>query len=119
MGERSRARERAGVLVATLMLVRDLSPIAELDAYEARFDFTLFVEGWHLDAIAEHLEAVAAGDIKRLLVNMPPRHCKSSLINVLWPVWRWLQSPALRFLCGSYALNLATRDNLKHRRIVK
>ncbi len=119
--------------MATLMLVRDLSPIAELDAYEARFDFKLFVrlawpimepatpfvEGWHLDAIAEHLEAVAAGDIKRLLVNMPPRHCKSSLINVLWPVWRWLQSPALRFLCGSYALNLATRDNLKHRRIVK
>src|SRR6266702_895967 len=115
------------------MLVRDLSPLEELDAYEARFDFKLFVRlawpvlepatpfvfGWHLDAIADHLTAVAAGDIKRLLVNMPPRHCKSSLINVLWPVWRWLQSPALRFLCGSYALNLATRDNLKHRRIIK
>ncbi len=71
------------------MLVRDLSPLEELDAYEARFDFKLFVRlawpvlepatpfvfGWHLDAIADHLTAVAAGDIKRLLVNMPPRDC--------------------------------------------
>jgi predicted phage terminase large subunit-like protein len=116
-----------------LVLVKDMSALELWDAESARSDFDLFVRlawhvlepstrfvpGRHLEAICEHLSYVASGDIKRLLVNMPPRHCKSSLINVLWPAWMWLQHPSVRFLCGSYALNLATRDNLKHRRIVK
>lgn len=78
-----------------------------------------FVGGWHLDAICEHLTAVYDGEIKRLLVNMPPRHGKSSLISVLWSAWLLLKNPAIRLLCASYALNLATRDNLKVRRIIK
>lgn len=78
-----------------------------------------FVTGLHLDAIADHLEAVARGDIKRLLVNMPPRHGKSSLISVLWSAWLLLRNPATRLLCASYAMNLATRDNLKARRLIK
>ncbi len=78
-----------------------------------------YVPGWHLDAIAEHLQAVIEGDIKRLLVNMPPRHGKSSYISTLIHPWSWLHNPSLRWLCASYALNLATRDNLKCRRILK
>jgi phage terminase large subunit-like protein len=78
-----------------------------------------YISGWHLDAIAEHLQAVIEGDIKRLLVNMPPRHGKSSYISTLIHPWSWLQNPSLRWLCASYALNLATRDNLKCRRIIK
>ena len=38
---------------------------------------TEFVDGWHLQAISEHLEAVTAGDIRNLLINIPPRHMKS------------------------------------------
>ena len=34
---------------------------------------TPFVPGWHIDAIIEHLEAVARGQIRNLLVNVPPR----------------------------------------------
>lgn len=111
----------------------DLSLIEELDAYLASLSFKQFVAsawhiiepgrpyvpGWHLDAIAEHLEAVSQGEIKRLLVNMPPRHGKSSLISVLWSAWLLLNTPAIRLLCGSYAMNLATRDNLKVRRLIK
>lgn len=78
-----------------------------------------FVPGWHLDAIAEHLQAVAQGDITRLLVNMPPRHGKSSLISVLWSDWLLLNNPSIRLLCGSYAMNLATRDNVNARRVIK
>ncbi len=104
-----------------------------IEAERARRDFALFaklawhiiepgkvyVSGWHLDAIAEHLQAVIEGQIKRLLVNMPPRHGKSSYISTLIHPWSWLQNPSLRWLCASYALNLATRDNLKCRRIIK
>lgn len=105
----------------------------QIQAERARRDFSLFVRdawhiiepgrpfvsGWHLDAIAEHLTAVTNGQIKRLLVNMPPRHGKSSLINVLWSAWLLLNDPSIRLLCGSYAMNLATRDNLKCRRLIQ
>jgi hypothetical protein len=32
---------------------------------------TVYLENWHIDLIAEHLEAVTAGQIKRLLIHMP------------------------------------------------
>jgi hypothetical protein len=35
---------------------------------------TVYLEDWHIDLIAEYLEAVTAGQIKRLLINMPPRY---------------------------------------------
>ena len=78
-----------------------------------------FVDNWHLDAIAEHLEAVTRGQIKRLLVNMPPRHGKSSYIDVLWFAWDWLHHPEHRWLCASYAQALAIRDNMRCRRIIE
>ncbi len=78
-----------------------------------------YVPGWHLDAIAEHLQAVIEGDITRLLVNMPPRHGKSSFISTLIHPWSWLQNPSVRWLCASFAMNLAIRDNLKCRRIIR
>jgi hypothetical protein len=36
-----------------------------------------FQNNWHIDAISDHLEAVVNGDIKRLIINVPPRHMKS------------------------------------------
>lgn len=78
-----------------------------------------FKPGWHLDAIAEHLEAVTAGAIRNLLVNLPPRHSKSTLVSVLWPVWEWLTRPQERYLTASYAQSLAIRDALKSRRLIQ
>ena len=77
-----------------------------------------FVDGKHIKAICLHLEALFFGKITRLLVNMPPRFAKSSIISVLFRVWCWLKQPGLRFLCASYALSLAIRDNLKCRRLI-
>ncbi len=80
---------------------------------------TEFIDGLPIDAMIVHLEAVTKGDIKRLLINIPPRHTKSTLVSVIWPVWVWLQSPTERFLCASYSLDLSTRDNLRKRRIIE
>jgi predicted phage terminase large subunit-like protein len=77
-----------------------------------------FVDNWHLRAMAEHLEAVTAGQIKRLLINVPFRTSKSTLVSVAWPAWVWLKDPAHQWLCGSYAEKLAVRDSLKMRRLV-
>lgn len=52
-----------------------------------------YQDGWHLDAVAEHLEAVTRGKIKRLIINIPPRMSKSSLVSIAWPAWTWAQSP--------------------------
>jgi hypothetical protein len=52
---------------------------------------TPFVPGWHISAIIEHLEAITFGQIRNLLINVPPRHMKSLLVSVLWPAWEWIQ----------------------------
>jgi predicted phage terminase large subunit-like protein len=77
-----------------------------------------FLDNWHLHAIAEHLEAVSAGDITRLLINVPFRTSKSTLVSVAWPAWVWLKDPAYQWLCGSYAEKLAIRDSRNMRRVI-
>lgn len=80
---------------------------------------TPYSHGWHLDAINEHLEAVADGQIRNLLINMPPRHCKSLAVSVFFPVWMWLRKPETRFLYSSYALSLSIRDSRKCRQLIE
>lgn len=78
-----------------------------------------FVKGWHIDAIADHLEAVLNGDIRSLLINVPPRHMKSLLVSVLFPAWGWARRPELRWLFASYAESLSIRDSVKCRRVIQ
>lgn len=78
-----------------------------------------FIPNWHIDAIAEHLEAVTHGDIRDLLITMPPRHSKSLIVAVLWPVWEWLESPSNRWIFASYAFSLSVRDSVKRRNILQ
>jgi predicted phage terminase large subunit-like protein len=77
--------------------------------------------GWALDAICEHLEAVTTGDIRRLLMNVPPGSMKSLLTGVIWPAWEWgprdLQET--RYLGTAHKQELAIRDNLKCRRLIQ
>jgi len=80
---------------------------------------TPFVDGWHLQAICEHLEAAYRGEIRNLVINMPPRHCKSLLCSVFFPVWTWANSPSKNWLCSSYSHGLAVRDSLRSRRIIQ
>lgn len=78
-----------------------------------------FVGNWHIDAISEHLEAVTRGEIRRLIINMPPRHSKSLQVSVFWPAWSWLTTPEKQFLFSSYAQTLSVRDSVKCRRLLE
>jgi len=78
-----------------------------------------FVDGWHLDALAVHLEAVIRGDIKNLLINIPFRLSKSSLVSVMFPAWAWIDNPSLQFLYASYAQNIAVRDSRRCRALIQ
>jgi predicted phage terminase large subunit-like protein len=91
--------------------VREAWPIVE--------PATPFVDGWHIDVICEHLEAVSAGDLRRLIVNIPPRAMKSLTTCVFWPSWEWLTKPYLRWLFASYASDLSLRDSVKCRRLIQ
>jgi predicted phage terminase large subunit-like protein len=118
------------------MAVADLSRLLDLAAIQAERGLrslkqftkdvwhlvepaTPFVDGWVIDALCEHLEAVTYGHIRKVVVNIPPRHTKSTLIAVIWPVWDWLHVPEDRFLCGSYSLDLSTRDNRRKRNLIE
>lgn len=76
---------------------------------------TPFIEGWPLEAVCLHLEAVTAGTINRLLINVPPGFMKSLLVNVFWPAWEWgpMNRPHLRTVAFSYSPDLTERDNGK------
>jgi predicted phage terminase large subunit-like protein len=92
------------------------------------FDPAPYVHGWHLEAIAEHLEAVSKGEIRKLLITMPPRHSKTLMTSVVWPAWLWakekdprypLIGAQTRFLCLSYGDDLALDSALLMRRLVE
>ena len=77
-----------------------------------------YIHGWHIDAICEHLEAVTRGEIRKLLINMPPRHAKSSLVSVAWPAWEWIKKPWMKYLYSSYSMVLSIRDSVACRRLI-
>src|SRR5215211_3060273 len=79
---------------------------------------TPFVDGWHLDAICDHLEACVRGEVRNLVINIPPRCMKSLLVGVFFPAWVWTTQPWKRFLYSSYGQHLAIRDSLKCRRLI-
>lgn len=80
-----------------------------------------FVRGWAIEAICEHLEAVTRGDIRKLLINVPPGLMKSLSTNVLWPAWEWgpQNRPDLRYIGASYSQDLTIRDNRRCKQIIQ
>lgn len=89
-------------------------------------DASQWKDGWPIEAVAEHLQAVVDGDIKRLIVNIPPRMGKSTITSVAFPAWTWAQpnrsptsGPGVQFLMASYANQLVLRDSVKCRRLIE
>jgi predicted phage terminase large subunit-like protein len=80
---------------------------------------TPYVDGWHIGAICEHLEAVTRGQIRKLLIAMPPRCMKSLTVSVFWPSWTWTFRPEHRWIFASFNEQLSIRDNLKTRDIIR
>ncbi len=74
---------------------------------------------WHLSCICEHLQAVKDGEIKRLIINLPPGLAKSLLVSVYFPAWLWVHDPTLSFLCASASPDVALRDAQRHRDVVQ
>jgi predicted phage terminase large subunit-like protein len=78
-----------------------------------------FAANWHITCIAEYLEAVRRGEIRRLIINLPPRSLKSVCVSVAWPAWLLAQNPAERVIVASYAGALAERHSLDARLVLQ
>ena len=78
-----------------------------------------FVDNWHIGVICEHLEAVSRNEIRRLVINIPPRHTKSLTVSVMWPSWEWTFAPWVQWLYAAYAEKLSKRDSLRTRRLIR
>jgi predicted phage terminase large subunit-like protein len=80
---------------------------------------TPLLTNWHQDLIAEYLMACYKRQIKRLIINMPPRYAKSNECTVAFPAWVWTQDPSVRFITASYADNLATKHSVDRRTLLE
>ena len=101
--------------------MKDLSP-PEYDAI-LRSDFWFFTQrcfcelnpqttlatNWHLEVIAAKLTAVRQGKIRRLIINLPPRHLKSLMASIAFPAWCLGHDPSAQILCVSYAQDLSDK----------
>ena len=90
--------------------------LAQLDRVEqCQGDFLTFVRamwpefitGKHHEIIAEKLDRVASGELKRLIVNMPPRHTKSEFASFLFPAWMIGKNPAMKIIQATHTTELA------------
>lgn len=73
---------------------------------------------WHIGCVCEHLEAVAAGEIRKLIINIPPRTLKSYLVMQTFPAWRLGVAPHEKFIGTSYSHSLVEDHIVRCRRIM-
>jgi predicted phage terminase large subunit-like protein len=79
-----------------------------------------FIGGRHIEVLGEYLTAVRSGEIPRLIVSMPPRLGKSSLITIQFPAWVWTTIPESQWMFSSYAESLCVDDhNVRRRRLIE
>lgn len=79
---------------------------------------TPYLANWHIDAIAEYLNACERREIRRLIINMPPRYLKSLVVNVAWPAYLLGKNPATRIISASYAQSLAIKHAVDTRLVL-
>jgi predicted phage terminase large subunit-like protein len=70
---------------------------------------TEFAMNWHVQVIAAKLTAVRQGKIRRLIINLPPRHLKSLMASIAFPAWCLGHDPSAQILCVSYAQDLSDK----------
>ncbi len=71
-----------------------------------------FHDSWHINLLIAYLRAIEEGKILRLVINVPPRSLKSTIISVTWPVWLLAHKPHTKIIVASHSQGLS----LKHAR---
>ena len=83
----------------------DLHVFAQLAFDELKGE--LYMDNWHIAAVARKLERVEAGGPKRLIISMPPRTMKSDMASIFYPAWSLGRNPSAKIICASYGQKLS------------
>ena len=78
-----------------------------------------YLHNWHIELIGEYLEACSRREIKRLIINMPPRSMKSICVSVAWPAWLLGKNPAEGIVAFSYAQKLSFKHSMDTRLVME
>ena len=109
-------KEDAPDLVLRAVLGLDFMAFSEF-AFGVVRPNTLFKPNWHLEALAQKLSQVASGEVRRLIITMPPRNLKSLLASVALPAWFLGHNPSERIVAVSYS-DLLARTHANDFRLV-
>jgi len=88
------------------ILRSDLSTFVQRSFYELNPQAVYFSSPY-IELIASKLEACRRGQIKRLIINLPPRTLKSHIVSVVFPAWLFGHDPTQQVLCASYGQDLS------------
>lgn len=80
---------------------------------------TLYEHNWHLDHLCWQLSRVARGEVRRLIINVPPRSMKSITVSVGFTAWVMGHDPTKRIICVSYADDLARKLSVDTRTVME
>ena len=80
--------------------------------------WSAFIAGRHHKIMADAFERVASGELKRLIINMPPRHTKSEFASFLFPAWFLGKFPEKKIIQTAHTAELATGFGRKVRNLV-
>ena len=84
-----------------------------------RMMWPAFIAGRHHRIVAEKLERVARGELKRLIINMPPRHTKSEFASYLFPAWMIGRRPELKIMQATHTADLSVRFGRKVKNLME
>ena len=77
-----------------------------------------FIEGSHHRHVAEKFNKLATGELKRLIINMPPRHTKSEFASFLLPAWMVGRNPKLKIIQATHTGELAIKFGRKAKHLI-
>lgn len=80
---------------------------------------TPYQHNWHIDHISWQLTRLARGDIRRLIINVPPRSMKSIQVSIAFSAWAMGHDPTSKILCVSYAEALARKLSIDTRNVMR
>ena len=77
------------------------------------------VDSWYIECLVWELLRCQAGQCRRMVIAMPPRYGKSTIVSVAFPAWLLGHNPSFRIICASYSQELAFRLSADFRRIIE
>lgn len=104
--------ERLGVIDTTALARKEFLEFVKLV-------WPSFIAGKHHRDIAQKFEAIARGELKRVIINLPPRHTKSEFASYLFPAWMIGRNPHLKIMQATHTADLSVRFGRKVKNLME